>query len=134
MIKNKLALSLTSLSLLLLPVLASAQPTVSVTDLPSFVAKIESAIWVVFGLIAVICFIYAAILFMTAGGAPEKVQALDPILQRFLACLSMSRSLCLSLSLASGSHGESSSPPRQPVRKTTKDLSLSLSIAKGAQN
>ena len=44
MIKNKLALSLTSLSLLLLPVLASAQPTVSVTDLPSFVAKIESAI------------------------------------------------------------------------------------------
>ena len=75
MIKNKLALSLTSLSLLLLPVLASAQPSVSVTDLPSFVAKIESAIWVVFGLIAVICFIYAAILFMTAGGAPEKVQA-----------------------------------------------------------
>ncbi|MGA2417901.1 MAG: hypothetical protein ABSF55_01510 [Candidatus Staskawiczbacteria bacterium] len=74
--KNKLALI--SLGILLLPALALADtpaPINHIPDLTSVVTSIENAVWIVFGLIAVICFIYAAVLFLTAGGTPEKVQA-----------------------------------------------------------
>lgn len=37
--------------------------------------KIETAIWVVFGLIVVICFIMAAVLFLTAQGQADKLTA-----------------------------------------------------------
>ena len=73
MTKTKIALI--SLSAMLLPVLAFAQPSVSISSLDSIVASIERALWIVFGAIAVICFVMAGILFLTAGGAPEKVQA-----------------------------------------------------------
>lgn len=46
----------------------------SVGNLGEIVTKIESMIWIVFGLLAVIMFVVAGILFLTAGGAPEKVQ------------------------------------------------------------
>ena len=36
---------------------------------------IESAIWIIFALIALICFVLAGILFLTAQGAPDKLQA-----------------------------------------------------------
>ena len=61
------------LQILLLPVLASAQPATSISSLDQLVKAIENAVWVVFGGIAVIMFVVAGILFLTAGGAPEKV-------------------------------------------------------------
>ena len=84
MTKTKLAISLISLSILLLPIAAVAQmsPTAngglvntSVSSLGSLVNAIENAAGLVFGCIAVICFVVAGILFLTAGGAPEKIQA-----------------------------------------------------------
>lgn len=75
-------IALVSLLALVLPVAALAQvinvqpsgiPPVS--SLPEIVNSLEMAAATVFGLIAVICFIIAGILFMTAGGNPEKVQA-----------------------------------------------------------
>ena len=85
MTKTKLAISLISLSILLLPIAAVAQmsPTAngglvsntSITSLGSLVNAIENAAGLVFGCIAVICFVVAGILFLTAGGAPEKIQA-----------------------------------------------------------
>ena len=72
--KNKLAI--VSLCVLLLPVVALAvtqpQPG-TIGSLQELVDTIETAVWVVFGLIAVVCFVVAGILFLTAGGAPEKV-------------------------------------------------------------
>ena len=75
-------LGLISLSALLLPVAASAVltgqvPPVSgatVASIGDLVTKIETFMWVVFGGIAVICFVVAGILFLVAGGDPEKVQ------------------------------------------------------------
>ena len=72
-----------SLSILLLPVLAFAQmeqnapggPGTTVGSLQQIIHDIENAAGLVFGAIAVICFIVAGILFLTAGGVPEKVQA-----------------------------------------------------------
>lgn len=72
---EKTKLTLISLGILLLPVLAFAQPTVQLGSLQQVVANIERAVWIVFGLIAVIAFVTAGILFLTAGGQPEKVQA-----------------------------------------------------------
>ena len=79
----KIKLTLVSLSTLLLPVLASAQmeqnapggPGTSIGSLQQVIHSIENAAGLVFGAIAVICFIIAGILFLTAGGVPEKVQA-----------------------------------------------------------
>ena len=84
MTKTKLAISLISLSILLLPIAAAAQMSgiangglanTSVSSLGSLVNAIENAAGLVFGCIAVICFVVAGILFLTAGGAPEKIQA-----------------------------------------------------------
>jgi hypothetical protein len=72
---EKTKIALTSLGILLLPVLAFAQPTVQLGSLQQVINNIERAVWIVFGLIAVICFVYAAILFLSAGGQPEKIQA-----------------------------------------------------------
>jgi len=78
---TKTKISLVSLSALFLPVLAFAissqvAPTEgSIGSMASLVTKIENFVWVVFGLIAVIAFVTAGILFLTAGGQPEKVQS-----------------------------------------------------------
>lgn len=74
--------TLASLSALLLPVLAFAQmetnapggPGASIGSLPQIIHAIENAAGLIFGAIAVIMFIIAGILFLTAGGEPEKVQ------------------------------------------------------------
>ncbi len=47
----------------------------SIGDLEGLVESILRIMWVVFGAIAVIMFVTAGILFLTAMGAPEKVQA-----------------------------------------------------------
>jgi len=73
---TKIKLALASSVALLLPVLAFAQPSVTnIGSLTQLVTYIEHALWIVFGAIAVICFVVAGILFLTAGGQPEKVQS-----------------------------------------------------------
>ena len=72
---TKIKIALIMLGILLLPVLASAQPTATISSLQEIVNSIQRVIWIVFGLIVVISFVTAGILFLTAGGAPEKVQA-----------------------------------------------------------
>ncbi len=76
---NKIKLTLASASALLLPVLAFAQDDVarpgSIASIGALITKIEDFMWLIFGGLAVIMFIIAGIQFMTAGGAPEKVQA-----------------------------------------------------------
>ena len=81
MTKSKLAL--VTLSILALPVLALAQmqttapggPGTTIGSLTQIVNDIENAMGLIFGAIAVICFLVAGILFLTAGGVPEKVAA-----------------------------------------------------------
>jgi len=73
MTKTKIALI--SLGILILPVIAMAQPTVQIGSLQEIVNSIERALWIVFGGIAVVMFVVAGILFLTAQGTPEKVQA-----------------------------------------------------------
>ena len=72
---TKIKIALTSAAVLLLPVLAFAQPTVQIGSLQQIIANIERAVWIIFGLIAVIAFVVAGILFLTAGGNAEKVAA-----------------------------------------------------------
>lgn len=72
---TKTKISLASLSVLLLPVLAFAQPAVRVGNLQQLINSIENFIWIIFGLIVVIAFISAAILFLTANGQAEKITA-----------------------------------------------------------
>jgi len=64
----------------ILPVLAFAQvggdpPTSFSPDLTSLGNTIVNAVWIVFTIMAIICFVFAAFLFLTSGGSPEKVQA-----------------------------------------------------------
>ena len=75
---KKIALSLLAVTLVALPVLAFAQiggtpPTISY-DLTTMGNRIASAAWIVFTIIAVVMFIIAGVLFMTAQGSAEKVQ------------------------------------------------------------
>ena len=78
--KGKIAL--VTLGILLLPVLAFAQmestapggPGGTIGSLQQIIHDIENAMGLIFGAIAVICFLVAGILFLTAGGDPEKVQ------------------------------------------------------------
>ncbi|MBU3934456.1 pilin [Patescibacteria group bacterium] len=73
--KNLIALSLIAV-VLCLPFLVSAQiipdPKTDIT-LDSLIHSIQDATWKVFGLIALIMFVVAGVLFLTAGGDPEKV-------------------------------------------------------------
>jgi len=75
---SKTKIALISSAALLLPIVALAQiggqpPTIS-TDLTSLGNKIANATWIVFTVIAVIMFVVAGVLFLTARGQPEKVQ------------------------------------------------------------
>ena len=76
---NKKTLSSIVIGILASPVIAFALSSTtppgpaSIPDMPTLVSKIETFMWVVFGGIAVVCFVIAGILFLTAGGDPEKV-------------------------------------------------------------
>lgn len=80
---KKIKLTLLSISALLLPVAAFAQmqptapggPGTTVGSLQQVINAITNAAGLVFGAIAVIAFIMAGILFLTAGGQPDKVHA-----------------------------------------------------------
>lgn len=76
---NKKTLGAVAIATLVLPVLAFAQisatppSSTSFTDLTGLGNKIVQQIWVVFTVIAVICFVVAGILFLTSGGDPDKI-------------------------------------------------------------
>lgn len=76
---KKITLASIYSSILLLPVVAFADtpgmPTDVVTSVEILVEKIENLLWIVFGGIAVVMFVVAGILFLTAGGQAEKIQA-----------------------------------------------------------
>lgn len=71
---KKSLISLALLCALALPMLATAQgvPSGGAT-LEQLVNGIKTAAWTIFGAIAVICFVIAGILFLTAQGNPEKI-------------------------------------------------------------
>lgn len=46
----------------------------SVGSMPELIHKIENLMGLIFGAVAVIAFVVAGILLLTAGGQPEKVQ------------------------------------------------------------
>lgn len=71
---KKIVVSLLLLSILLVPAMAFAQPNVSINSLEQLVNAIKGPLWVVFGLVALICFVIAGISFLTAGGDPDKVK------------------------------------------------------------
>jgi len=70
--RSLVALSLIA-AVLSLPTLVLAQKQGITLD--SLINSIKNASWKVFGVIAVIAFIVAAVLFLTAGGDPEKISA-----------------------------------------------------------
>ena len=69
-------------TIFLLPIVAQAQPepyapvvnVPQISSLQQLIHSLENAAGLVFGAIAVIMFIMAGVLFLTAQGAPEKVQ------------------------------------------------------------
>lgn len=76
--KNKLLLIILTATLSLSPVLAMAQvggtpPTINL-NLTQLGRNIAQAAWIIFTVVAVVCFIIAGILFLTAAGSPEKIQ------------------------------------------------------------
>ena len=75
---KKYLISLTLLSALALPVLVAAATTSGMPSggatLDGLVTGLKTAAWTIFGAVAVICFVVAGILFLTAAGNPEKVQ------------------------------------------------------------
>lgn len=70
---KKIVVSLILLSMLFVPVMAFAQPNVTISSLDQLVEAVKRPIWVVFGLIALISFVVAGILFLSAAGNPEKI-------------------------------------------------------------
>lgn len=68
--RSLIALSLIA-AVLSLPILVSAQ--MQGITLDSLISSIKNASWKIFGIIAIVMFVVAGILFLTAGGDPEKV-------------------------------------------------------------
>lgn len=77
---KKIVLSLTSFGAIILPMAALAinnpisNPTgAAVGSMQDIINRIINGTWVIFGGIAVIAFLIAGVLFLTAGGDPEKI-------------------------------------------------------------
>ncbi|MBU4204628.1 hypothetical protein KKE19_00100 [Patescibacteria group bacterium] len=68
--RNLIALSLIVV-ILAAPVLVLAQKQGLTLD--GIINSIKNATWKVFGIIAIVMFVVAGVLFLTAGGDPEKV-------------------------------------------------------------
>lgn len=77
---KKIALSLATAAVALLPVMALAQtiggnpPSNFAPDLTTLGTIIVNQVWVAFTILAVVCFVIAGILFLTSGGDPDKVK------------------------------------------------------------
>ena len=76
-IKNmkRILTSLILFSILALPVVALAQsPDQLPEDVQNILNRTKTAVYTVFGAVAVICFMYAGFLFVTAAGNPEQIK------------------------------------------------------------
>lgn len=76
---KKSILSLTTLASSVLPATALAQvgaahPNITGLNLVAIGNNIANGAWIIFTIVAVIMFLIAGILFLTAAGNPEKVQ------------------------------------------------------------
>ena len=70
---KKIIASLILLTLVALPVVAFAQPSVTIGSIEGLVDAIKRPLWTIFGLIALIAFVISGILFLSAAGNPEKI-------------------------------------------------------------
>lgn len=70
----KIILTLSLLSLLVMPVLVGAQPNVQINDFADAQQKIGALLWQIVGIVALVLFVIAGITFMTAAGDPEKIK------------------------------------------------------------
>lgn len=71
---KKIVISLVLLSILLMPVMVFAQPRTNITSIDQLIAAIKRPLWTIFGLIVLIAFLVAGIMFLTAQGDPEKIK------------------------------------------------------------
>ena len=79
---KKIASSLATFALITLPLFALAQNYQGASEpggnssasIDNIVGNIVDKIWVVFAALAVILFVWAGVTFLTANGAPEKIQ------------------------------------------------------------
>lgn len=76
---KKIALSLITIGAAALPIIALAQIGGPIPELnfglQEIGVKIANAAWIIFTIIAVVCFVIAGILFLTSQGSPEKIVA-----------------------------------------------------------
>ena len=70
---EKILVSLLLLSILLVPAMAFTQPNVTINSLGQLINAIKKTIWVISGLVALIAFVVAGILFLIAAGNPKKI-------------------------------------------------------------
>jgi len=73
---NKKILFIILLGVILLPtiILAQLRDYGGGTSLSGMVSGLERAAWIIFGLIVVVCFVAAGVIFLTAQGQPDKIK------------------------------------------------------------
>jgi FtsH-binding integral membrane protein len=69
----KIIVSLLLLSVVLLPVAVSAQPTTTGIDFDNLLTMVGEILWKIVGIVALIMFVIAGLAFMFAQGDPAKV-------------------------------------------------------------
>ncbi len=71
---KKVLLSLVLLGAAILPFSVFAQPSGDIGSIDSLIDKLGSFLWTIFGGLALVMFVIAGIMFLTAQGDPEKVK------------------------------------------------------------
>lgn len=69
---QKIILSMLLLGVVLVPFVAFAQPG-DIDTMEILFEKIKAAVWSIFAIVVFVAFAVAGILFLTAGGAPDKI-------------------------------------------------------------
>ena len=59
---------------LALPVMVLADEPSPPTTIQGLINAVTPVVWVIFGFIVLICFVYAGVKFLTAGGSPDKLE------------------------------------------------------------
>ncbi len=66
--------TLALLAILASPIMVLAADPNPPQTLNALIAALKTPIWIIFGFIVLVCFIYAGIIFLTAGGNPDKIE------------------------------------------------------------
>jgi len=72
---KKIILTLALVSLAIAPIAVFAQPSTTISSIDNLIDSVKTMAWTVFGGLAVIMFVVAGIMFLTAQGDPEKVKS-----------------------------------------------------------